>query len=399
MAVDRLKRETDETKPKNELCYIDRSFISRDPVETYGDMYWSFDVADTTYSFDVDRLCKISTNHIIDDIANDSFEDIPVYEIRRKVDCELVAAVLPEDVDQAVRDYLTEDFGKDVKMVFVPKDQKFIELPEVDESMIEYKNTLEEKVQMLGMFFESMLHKEHGVRIDISPITAHDMTFNAISWHYGMDGDIYYNLFDVDGTSTVGMNEDRLADFLIESNLDEISRLSSSVKKYGFNPDIEELLYLEMTVGGSVLDHEFVYECTESLNAAGMTNLKESLSKRVSTFYEGLHSANHLSDKDYQDAIKGIPADIDAWLSKEALLRGRMDYNLHKLISGRKNSSVTGLDVSKVAIELLRAPDATKESRLCVVKWVKDTCKSNNIKHVNLTTPVYYAVRQNDKKI
>ena len=370
-----------ESKP---LCFLDREFYDRTDGRTYGDMYWSFEEAENTLSRDVKRLHNEAVNCIVSDKEEEGFDDCPVYLVTRKNDSRILEAVVSEeDFDESMKAHLKEQYGDTLKVFVVPSGQEYIEIPSEDLSMVQYNIEKNEKEMHIARLLEVVRGRESGEQIKMQAIPVLGMTYDSISWHCGLDGDTYFVLGRPDGSTTPGMNEDRIFGFLEEAKLDDLAKLVPSMQK-GFAPDIEQLLYEEMTVGSDVLDREFVYQCTQGYSPEQLASLKTSLQTRMIEFYDDLHTDGHLNDKSHKEALAGVDKEINGWLGPWARLAGKMDSQLSNY-----ENRITEKVISAVAE---RGMASNIQYRKNIGIWAQNRCENLGLDVKKLSPVVRKAI-------
>lgn len=383
MSLKKKERKSFNDLDSKPLCFLDRVFYNRADGSTYGDMYWSFEEAENTLSKDVKRLHNEAVNCIVSDKEEERFDDCPVYLVTRKYDSRILEAVVPEEnFDESMKAYLEEQYGDTLKVSVVPSGQEYIEIPSDDLSMVQYNKEKNEKEMHIARLLEAVRGRESGEQAKMEAIPVLGMTYDSISWHCGLDG-IYYVLGRPDGSTAPGMNNDRIFCFLEEAKLDDLAKLFPSMRS-GFAPDIEQLLYQEMTVGSDVLDREFVYQCTQGYSLEQLASLKTSLQTRMIEFYDYLHYEGHLNDKSHKEALAGIDKEINGWLGPWARLAGKMDNQLSNY-----DSKITEKVISGIAE---RGMFSNIQYRKNIGIWAQNHCKSLGLDEKKLSPTVRKAI-------
>ena len=358
------------------LLMLDRVYF--DPVDKaiYGDMQFSFEEAHDTYTKDIERLRNQAINSIV--YAREENDENVIYELLntnprdgKNCVCEIVTAKenLTDDFLKAVKEHYSED----IKINPVPENQIYIEIPEIDESMIQYNKEKDIKEDAVYRLINAVNKLESGENHPINPTKVFDVTYTKISWHTGLDGDIYYNLDNEKGQKAIGMNEERLVRFLNNASLEDVVNLSASNRQSKrFNPDIEELIYLELTVGGSVIDRSLVYQCTKDFNKAQMDSLKTNLQTRLEEFYNDLEEDRLMSKEECLKGKESIDKDINSWLGRWPLIAGKMDFQFEE----KAKNGISVKDIAKIADTTLRIHP---EYRTIIKGWCKNRCEENGL--------------------
>lgn len=380
MALKKTARKPFNDIESAPLCFIDRVFYNQAEGQTFGDMYWTFEEAENTLSKDMKRLHNQAVNCIVSDKEEEGFEDSPVYLITRKNDGMILEAVVFEnDFDSNAKERLKEQYGSSLKISVVPSHQEYIEVPAEDLSMVQYNIEKIEKEMYIARLLEAVRSRGSGEQIKMASISVLGSTYDSISWHTGLDGDTYFVLGRPDGSTAPGMNEERVFGYLDEAKLDDLSKLVHSMGGK-FSSDIEELLYLELTVGGDAIDRDFVYQCVQGYSSEELGSLKTSLQTRLTEFYDDLHRDGHLDDKSHKEALADIDKDINSWLGSWALLAGKMDAQLanyeHK-VSEKVVSSIAERGIS-----------SNIQHRKNIGLWAKRACENFGLDENKLSPAV-----------
>lgn len=378
MAIKKTERKKQKDWSSLPLLILDRVYFDPRDKKVYGDSCFYFEVAQESKTKDVDRLRSHAINGIV--IAREGGENNWIYLLNKHNTREekgrvFEAVVATEDATEEFLAAIKEVYGENIKITSVPENQLLISFPVVDESMVQFKKEHDAKEKAAYLFIESVLKMESGEKFPLKPFRVFEQEFNSISWHVGLDGEIYYNLGYVNGQETCGMSEERLVEFLDNASLVDVENLSSSFRKSkGFCPDIEELLYYDLTVGGCVLDRSLVYQCTKDFNDAQMASLKTNLQTRLEEFYDNL-MADHLMGEDDCKRVKAaIDKDINFRLGHWPLVAGKMDCQLDDVKFER---GVTVKDIAKVAENALRVNPAYRKN---IKGWCENKCIEHEIR-------------------
>lgn len=378
MAIKKTERKEQKDWSSLPLLMLDRVYFDPRDKKVYGDMGFYFDDAQESLTKDVDRLRSYAINGIV--IAREEGENNWIYlltnyntgEEKERV---FEAVIAAEDATEEFLAAFKEGYGENIKITSVPEKQLLVSFPVVDESMVQFKKEHDAKEKAAYLFIESVLKMESGEKFPLKPFRVFEQEINSISWHVGLDGETYFNLGYGNGQETCGMSEERLVEFLDNASLVDVENLSTSFRKSkGFSPDIEELLYLDLTVGGSVVDHALVYLSTKDYNEAQMASLKTNLQTRLEEFYDDMKADHLMGDDDCKKAKADIDKDIKSWLGPWPLLAGKMDCQLDDVKFER---GVTVKDIAKVAENALRVNPVYRKN---IKGWCENKCIEHEIR-------------------
>lgn len=378
MAIKKIRRKEQKDWSSSPLLILDRVYFVPVDKKVYGDMGFYFEEAQESLTKDEERLRSYAFNGIVD--ARDEGEENWIYLLSRynsggERDKVFEVVVAAEDTTEEFLAAIKETYGEQIKITHVPENQTLVFFTNVDESMIQYNNEKVAKKKAAYRFIESVTKLESGEKFPIKPIRVFDQEYNNVSWHVGIDGEVYFNLGYGKDRETCGMSEERFVQFLYNSALIDVENLSTSFpKSKGFNPDIEELLYLDLTVGGSVLDRSLVYQCTKDYNEAQMASLKTNLQTRLEEFYDNMRSDRLMGEEDCKRAKADIDKDINCWLGRWPLFAGKMDSQLDE---AKFDHKVTVKDIAKIAEDALRAQPKFKKN---IRVWCEKRCMENELR-------------------
>lgn len=375
MAIKKTERKEQKDWSSLPLLILDRVYFNPRDKKVYGDIFYAD--AQQSMTKDVDRLRSYAINEIVTaraDGKNNLIYLLTKHNTREEKDKVFEAVVATEDATEEFLAAFKEGYGENIKITSVPENRLLIRLPVVDESMVQFKKEHDAKEKAAYLFIESVLKMESGEKFPLKPFRVFEQEFNSISWHVGLDGETYYNLGYGNGQETCGMSEERLVEFLDNASLVDVENLSSSFRKSkGFGPDIEELLYYDLTVGGCVLDRSLVYQCTKDFNDAQMASLKTNLQTRLEEFYDNLMADHLMGEDDCKRAKAAIDKDINSRLGHWPLLAGKMD---HQLDEAKFSHVVTLNDIVSIAGEAVRVHP---EYRKIIFRWCKNRCAENGL--------------------
>lgn len=377
MAIKKIEHKEQKDWSSLPLLILDRVYFDPRDKKVYGDSCFYFEVSQESKTKDVDRLRSYAINGIV--IAREGGENNWIYLLNKHNTREekgrvFEAVVATEDATEEFLAAIKEVYGENIKITSVPEKQLLVSFPVVDESMVQYKKEHDAKEKAAYLFIESVLKMESGEKFPLKPFRVFEQDINSISWHVGLDGETYFNLGYGNGQETCGMSEERLVEFLDNASLVDVENLSSSFRKSkGFSPDIEELLYYDLTVGGCVLDRSLVYQCTKDFNDAQMASLKTNLQTRLEEFYDNLMADHLMGEDDCKRAKAAIDKDINSRLGHWPLLAGKMD---HQLDEAKFSHGVTGNDIARIAGEAFRVHP---EYRKIIFGWCKNRCEENGL--------------------
>ena len=195
------------------LMQLDRTYYDIEVKEFYGDMGFTFEESPDTLSRDIRRLRLEAANCIVNTREED-FSNF-IYEIRDTVRNEVIEVhVDSRDASDEFLAAVREWYGEDIRISQVPENQKYMDIPPVDESMVQYNREKDAKEDATCRLIAVLKSRKPGQKVPVEPVRVLDRVYTEISWHKGTDGGRYYNLVDNHGFKTVGMNEDRLIAFL-----------------------------------------------------------------------------------------------------------------------------------------------------------------------------------------
>lgn len=63
------------------------------------------------------------------------------------------------------------------------------------------------------------------VPVEVHPFILGDKTYDKLSWHRGLDGEFYYNMYATDGWKSCGMQEYRVAERLSQLEPDDLEKM------------------------------------------------------------------------------------------------------------------------------------------------------------------------------
>lgn len=67
-----------------------------------------------------------------------------------------------------------------------------------------------------------------GGKLSFPPVTVHDIPFDGIGCHYGIDRTLYYDLYS-DGRKIISMNDWRLEEFLSDVSTPDLRRIHDGI--------------------------------------------------------------------------------------------------------------------------------------------------------------------------
>lgn len=139
----------------------------------------------------------------------------------------------------------------------------------------------------------------------------------------------------------------------------------SGQTSYG-GSSVEELLYLEIVTGGSILENSDVYSLTMNFSENQMASLRMNLQARLCKYYDELRNDGRMTADAALKSKNGIDGKIEAWIGRWPLLKGKMESKLDDILLYKDNAVLE--DIVKIVKPELSAHG---EMRREILNWCK----------------------------
>lgn len=329
------------------LMQLDRTYYDVEDKEVYGDMGFTFEDSPDTLSRDIGRLRLEAANCIVN-VREEGFPNF-IYEIRDTVRNEVIEVHV--DSGDASDEFLAavrEWYGEDIRIFQVPENQKYMDIPPVDESMVQYNREKDAKEDATCRLIAVLKSRKPGQKVPVEPVRVLDRVYTEISWHKGTDGGRYYNLVDNHGFKTVGMNEDRLIEFL--------NNAADSIRERKAGPEVtfieDDSPYYKVRTKRNADAADVTIAFAADFTTAGEKCTRNVAGDRYIAVNLPLRRYFNAPESDYAKAkLKGMVEKMEAGIMDLASKHGFSPTDVNVNVAGNGNYTLRMYDISQADVD------------------------------------------------
>ena len=154
-----------------------------------------------------------------------------------------------------------------------------------------------------------------------------------------------------------------------------------------FRPDIETLLFDNLTVGGDVLDRSMFYIATRNMNEEQMQSLHDSVKEKVIAYYAGVDNDAPNADMDKIEAL--TEKLLHSWFRPWTRLAGRLEYHLDK-IQESEAGPVTLQHIEAEARSAMANPAYAPYIDKNLLGWILNRCVDYGLDYTMIPKDLQY---------
>ena len=154
-----------------------------------------------------------------------------------------------------------------------------------------------------------------------------------------------------------------------------------------FRPDIETLLFDDLTVGGDVLDRSMFYIATRNMNEEQMQSLHDSVKEKVIAYYAGVDNDAPNANMDKKEAL--TEKLLHSWFRPWTRLAGRLEYHLDK-IQESEAGPVTLQHIEAEARSAMANPAYAPYIDKNLLGWILNRCVDYGLDYTMIPKDLQY---------
>ena len=140
--------------------------------------------------------------------------------------------------------------------------------------------------------------------------------------------------------------------------------------------ELEDLLVMDLTVGGDVLNNEYFYVLSKDLSQKDMDDVRERAATRINDFYKGLQAEGHIKE------LPEIDGDLDSWFRPFTRLSGELEFALGEL------KDVDEDKLTSVVLSFARREDFAPYLQEELPKYIMLLCWQRQLDYTKLPGPM-----------